>query len=32
MDQAMADMLFGSSIAGVVIVVCFVLGVLWASR
>ena len=32
MDGTLADMLIGSSVAGVVIVVCFALGVFWASR
>jgi hypothetical protein len=32
MDGSLAEMLIGSSVAGIVIVVCFALGVIWASR
>ena len=32
MDAALADMILGGSVAGAVMVVAFVLGVLWASR
>jgi len=32
MEASLADMLIGTSLAGVVIIVCFALGVLWASR
>jgi hypothetical protein len=32
MDSALADMILGGSVAGVVMIVAFVLGVLWASR
>lgn len=32
MQSALADMIFGGTLAGVVIIACFVLGVLWASR
>jgi hypothetical protein len=32
MDAALADMILGGTVAGVVMIVAFVLGVLWASR